>query len=90
MVQHEPYAVDDTLRPDRLVFGRQIERRMRIAIARLSDLERTVFTLRHHEGLALREIGDALGLDTNATKHALFRAVRKVREVMGSVAGAGA
>jgi RNA polymerase sigma-70 factor (ECF subfamily) len=76
--------------PDRLVFGRQIERRMRIAIARLSDLERTVFTLRHHEGLALREIGDALGLDTNATKHALFRAVRKVREVMGSVAGAGA
>jgi RNA polymerase sigma-70 factor (ECF subfamily) len=76
--------------PDRLVFGQQVQRRMRVALARLSDLERTVFTLRHHEGLALREIGDALGLDTSATKHALFRAVRKMREVMAGVAGAGA
>jgi len=76
--------------PDRLVFGREVERRMRVAIARLSELERSVFTLRHHEGLALREIGDALGLDTNATKHALFRAVRKVREVMAPVVSARA
>jgi RNA polymerase sigma-70 factor (ECF subfamily) len=76
--------------PDRVVLGQQLQRRLRIAFARLSDLERTVFTLRHHEGLALREIGEALGLDTNATKHALFRAVRKVREVMAPVAGARA
>jgi RNA polymerase sigma-70 factor (ECF subfamily) len=68
--------------PDRLVFDQQIARRMRVALARLSDLERTVFTLRHHEGLALREIAEALGLDAGAAKHALFRAVRKVREVV--------
>jgi RNA polymerase sigma-70 factor (ECF subfamily) len=95
----EPAADDEAPRvelasddpsPERLVFGRQVERRLRVAFARLSDLERTVFTLRHHEGLALREIGDSLGLDTNATKHALFRALRKVREAMASVAGAGA
>jgi RNA polymerase sigma-70 factor (ECF subfamily) len=76
--------------PDRLVEGRQLQRRLRIALARLSDLERTVFTLRHQEGLALREIGDALGLDTNATKHALFRAVRKVREVLAPLVSARA
>jgi RNA polymerase sigma-70 factor (ECF subfamily) len=76
--------------PDRVVFGQQVERRMRVALARLSELERSVFTLRHHEGLALREIGDALGLDTNATKHALFRAVRKVRKVMAPIMAARA
>jgi RNA polymerase sigma-70 factor (ECF subfamily) len=70
---------------DRLVLGREVERKLRVALARLSDLERSVFTLRHHEGMALREIGDALGLDTGATKHALFRAVRKVREVLHPV-----
>jgi RNA polymerase sigma-70 factor (ECF subfamily) len=69
--------------PDRLLEGQQVRRRLKVALARLSDLERSVFTLRHHEGLALREIGEALGLDTNATKQALFRAVRKVREVLG-------
>ena len=84
----EPVA--DGPLPDRLVFGPEVERRMRVALARLSDLERSVFTLRHHEGLALREIGDALGLDTNATKHALFRAVRKVREVMAPLLSARA
>jgi len=74
--------------PDRMVFGQQVQKKMRVALARLSDLERTVFLLRHHEGQALREIGDALGLDTGATKHALFRAVRKVREVMAPVVAA--
>lgn len=76
--------------PDRVLFGKELERRMRVALARLSDLERSVFLLRHHEGLPLREIGDAMGLDTNATKHALFRAVRKVREVMTPLLAAGA
>ena len=76
--------------PDRLLFSKELERRMRVAVARLSDLERSVFLLRHHEGLALRDIGDAMGLDTNATKHALFRAVRKVREVMTPLLSAGA
>ena len=76
--------------PDRLLFGKELERRMRVALARLSDLERSVFLLRHHEGLALRDIGDAMGLDTNATKHALFRAVRKVREVMAPLLSANA
>jgi RNA polymerase sigma-70 factor (ECF subfamily) len=81
--RHEP--TDAAPLPDRLLFGQQLQRRMRVALARLSDLERTVFLLRHHEGQALREIGEALGLDTGATKHALFRAVRKVREVMAPV-----
>jgi RNA polymerase sigma-70 factor (ECF subfamily) len=75
---------------DRLVFGTEVSRRVRAAMARLSALERSVFVLRHHEGLALRDIGAALDLDLNATKHALFRAVRKMREALTPVVGARA
>ena len=45
----------------------------------LSPLERSAFILRHYEGMSIDEIGRALGLRNNATKHSIFRAVRKMR-----------
>ena len=42
-------------------------------------MERTAFVLRHFEGQSIDEIGSVLGLRTNATKHSIFRAVRKMR-----------
>jgi RNA polymerase sigma-70 factor (ECF subfamily) len=35
--------------------------------------------LRHLEGQSIEEISRALGLKANATKHSIFRAVRKMR-----------
>lgn len=49
------------------------------AMGDLSALERSAFVLRHFEQRSLAEIGELLGLGTSATKHAVFRAVRKVR-----------
>jgi RNA polymerase sigma-70 factor (ECF subfamily) len=48
----------------------------------LSPLERAAFTLRHHEGRSIDEISRLLGLRTSATKHAVFRAVRKLRTTL--------
>ena len=45
----------------------------------LSQMERAAFVLRHFEGQSIDEISRALGLKTNATKHSIFRAVRKMR-----------
>jgi RNA polymerase sigma-70 factor (ECF subfamily) len=42
-------------------------------------MERAAFTLRHFEGRTIDEISAALGLKTNAAKHSVFRAVRKMR-----------
>jgi RNA polymerase sigma-70 factor, ECF subfamily len=64
---------------DRLVFSGQVQQRMRDALARLSERERTAFLLRHIEGLSIEEISQHLKLKTNATKHSIFRAVRKMR-----------
>src|SRR5688500_17994127 len=69
--------------PDRLVFGAEVRRRLAVAMSRMSAVEKSAFTLRHFEGMSIDEIGQALSLDTSATKHSIFRAVRKVRDVLG-------
>ena len=56
-----------------------MQEQLRRAFGGLSHLERAAFTLRHFEGQSIEEIGKALGLKTNATKHSIFRAVRKLR-----------
>jgi len=74
--------IDGQAMPDRLAESGQIGARVREALARLTQLERTAFTLRHIEGQSIEEIGRALGLKTSATKHSIFRAVRKMRQAL--------
>jgi RNA polymerase sigma-70 factor (ECF subfamily) len=49
------------------------------AMQRLSAMERQVFLLRHIEGWHLDEIAESMHTTINGVKHALFRAVRKLR-----------
>jgi RNA polymerase sigma-70 factor (ECF subfamily) len=74
-------ATDDP-GPDRLAAGAEVRRRVRRAMARMSVLERSAFTLRHFEGLTTAEIAQTLGLHGEAAKQSVFRAVRKVREAL--------
>jgi RNA polymerase sigma-70 factor (ECF subfamily) len=69
--------------PERLVAGGEVRRRLRAALARMSVLERSAFTLRHVEGMTIAEISSALDLDTSAAKQSVFRAVRKLRQALG-------
>jgi RNA polymerase sigma-70 factor (ECF subfamily) len=68
--------------PDRLAQSVEIRTRVAAAMQGLSPLERAAFTLRHHEGRSIEEISRMLGLRTSATKHAVFRAVRKLRTTL--------
>jgi len=79
-------AVGGDLSPERLVAGGEVRRRLRAALARMSALERSAFTLRHVEGMSIAEISRALDTDTSAAKQSVFRAVRKVREALGEQA----
>ena len=49
------------------------------AMQRLSAMERQVFLLKHIEGWRLDEIAESMHTTINGVKHALFRAVRKLR-----------
>jgi RNA polymerase sigma-70 factor (ECF subfamily) len=65
--------------PERLMLSTEVQDRVTAAMASLSQMERAAFVLRHFEGQSIDEISRALGLKINATKHSVFRAVKKMR-----------
>jgi RNA polymerase sigma-70 factor (ECF subfamily) len=65
--------------PERLMLSTEVQESVTNALSSLSRMERAAFVLRHFEGRTIEEISQALGLKTNATKHSIFRAVRKMR-----------
>ena len=69
--------------PQRELFSRQLERRIRDVLTGLTPRERIVFEMRHYEGMRLREIGEALGTTEEAAKNCLFRATQKMRAALG-------
>ena len=82
-LEHLGMAVESTdatgTSPERLMLSTEVHERIGNAMSGLSPMERAAFTLRHFEGRSIEEISLALGLKTNATKHSIFRAVRKMR-----------
>ena len=72
--------------PERLARSGQVASLLKPALAQLTDLERTAFVLRHYEGCGIAEIASLLGVETNAAKHSVFRAVQKLRRALQPVA----
>jgi RNA polymerase sigma-70 factor, ECF subfamily len=72
--------------PERLARSGQVASLLKPALEQLTDLERTAFVLRHYEGCGIAEIASALGVETNAAKHSVFRAVQKLRRALEPVA----
>jgi RNA polymerase sigma-70 factor (ECF subfamily) len=68
--------------PERLMLSTEVQQRIGEAMTKLSRMERAAFMLRHFEGRSIEEISQSLGLKTNATKHSIFRAVRKMRTAL--------
>jgi RNA polymerase sigma-70 factor, ECF subfamily len=65
--------------PERLMLSTEVQETVNAAMGALSPMERAAFVLRHFEGQSIEEISRTLGLKTNAAKHSVFRAVRKMR-----------
>jgi RNA polymerase sigma-70 factor (ECF subfamily) len=65
--------------PERQMWNSELSHRIAVALEGLTPRERTVFELRHYEGLRLRAIGDILGTSEEAAKNCLFRATQKMR-----------
>ena len=73
--------------PERLARSAEIVDKVQASLGQLSDRERVAFTLRHCEGRTIEEIGQTMGLRTNAVKHCIFRAVRKLRATLEPLRG---
>lgn len=70
-------------RPDRLAESGELGKMVGHVLGELSTTERTAFVLRHFEGYTSVEIGRLLGMRPGATRNAVFRAVKKLRAVLG-------
>jgi RNA polymerase sigma-70 factor (ECF subfamily) len=68
--------------PERLARSAEIRRHLDASLALLTAQERLAFALRHCEGHSIDEIGRTLGIQESAAKHAVFRAVRKLRAAL--------
>jgi RNA polymerase sigma-70 factor (ECF subfamily) len=66
--------------PERSAASSEIGAAVRRGIATLTQLERAAFVLRHFEGRSIAHLCSVLGLEESAGKHAVFRAVRKMRQ----------
>jgi RNA polymerase sigma-70 factor (ECF subfamily) len=87
-----PLPATEAPSPERLAASAQLHRLVNDALADLTAIERAAFTLRHHEGRSIEEICRTLNLGKSAAKHAVFRAVRKLRAALApfrATAGAG-
>jgi len=69
--------------PQRQLMSHQLKKRIQETLASLTPRERTVFEMRHYQGLRLRAIGDMLGTSEEAAKNCLFRATQKMRAALG-------
>jgi RNA polymerase sigma-70 factor (ECF subfamily) len=64
------------------VRAQEIEDRIREALLQITPMQRQVFMLRHFEGLPLADIAKELNCSLGSVKVHLFRAVRKLRDLL--------
>jgi RNA polymerase sigma-70 factor (ECF subfamily) len=93
-IADEPSVGDNTVRvadsdggPEGVLLNREATGLRQAAMAALTPMERTAFTLRHMEDLPISEIAAALNVPVNSAKQAVFRAVSKLRRSLAPLAG---
>ena len=74
-----------TADPDRELERKHQHAAIQSALGELTPRERTVFELKHYQGLKLRTIGEMLSTTEETAKNTLFRATRKLRARLAEV-----
>ncbi len=75
-------VADEQAGPERLLLLGEARSLRLAAMAALTPMERTAFTLRHMEEMPIAEIAEALKVPANSAKQAVFRAVGKLRRAL--------
>jgi RNA polymerase sigma-70 factor (ECF subfamily) len=73
-------ASDPLRNPAREFQSQEAMRSLRKSLQKLSARQQVIFTLRHYEGLALKEIAEHLGIETGTVKAHLHRAITQLRK----------
>jgi RNA polymerase sigma-70 factor (ECF subfamily) len=74
--------------PEDQLLARERREALSRALAKLPERQRSVFMLSHFEGCTSREVSALTGLNESTVRVHLFRAIRKLRALLGSGGGA--
>jgi RNA polymerase sigma-70 factor, ECF subfamily len=77
-------AREETPGPEQRAYAGELGAVLESAIADLPKGQRIVFVMRHHEGLKLCEIAEALGLAEGTVKRQLHAAVHRLRQALST------
>ena len=90
----EPHTVRETASreplPDQRVIDQEISTHVRNAMETLSPQQKLVFTLKHYQGLKLREIAEMMGCSEGTVKKHLFIGTERMRKQLENYFGEGA
>jgi len=75
--------------PEDRLLARERRQALARALARLPERQRSVFMLSHYEGCTSREVSALTGLNESTVRVHLFRAIRKLRTLLGGPAMTG-
>jgi RNA polymerase sigma-70 factor (ECF subfamily) len=87
IAEHTVPIADKQAGPEASLLNREAVSLRQAAMAELTPMERTAFTLRHMEDVPMAEIAAALNITSNSAKQAVFRAVSKLRRSLTPIAG---
>jgi RNA polymerase sigma-70 factor (ECF subfamily) len=69
--------------PEELLLLRERRAQIASAVGKLPERQRTIFLLCHYEGCSSKEVSTMTGLNESTVRVHLFRAVRKLRSLLG-------
>jgi RNA polymerase sigma-70 factor, ECF subfamily len=73
--------------PEDYVLSQERRRQVLAALSQLPERQRLVFMLSHFEGRSSREVSATTGLNESTVRVHLFRAIRRLRALLGTSAG---
>ncbi|GIX06077.1 MAG: RNA polymerase sigma factor [Candidatus Poribacteria bacterium] len=79
----EPTTSDLVSDPERMSQESELGAIIREALASLSERQRDVFVLHHYGGMQVKEVAETLNIAEGTAKIHLFRAVAKLRDLLG-------
>jgi len=80
--ENEIMKQGNSISPDASAEASIIQQDIEKALNRLSPRERSVFVLRHYHDLSLKQIAGTLEISDGTVKTLLFRAIRKLQQVL--------
>jgi RNA polymerase sigma-70 factor (ECF subfamily) len=69
--------------PEEALLLRERRAQIAAAVGKLPERQRTIFLLCHYDGCSSREVSAVMGLSESTVRVHLFRAVRKLRSLLG-------